>query len=126
MHRRNKVVEALATVAHEFKDPRVSTLAIQARLDAFTKVKDSISAMVATLAKEQEEEVQFKDFCVEEINTNEKETQEKEQKKGHLEVQIADLTETIDKMNKLIAELAAKIVDLQTQLKRAGEDREKE
>merc|ERR1719281_1146009 len=123
-HRRNKVVEALSTVASKFSDPRISTLAIAARLDAFTKVKASIQAMVDQLAKEQEEEVQFKDYCVDEINTNEKETQAKEQKKGTLEVKIEDLAETIDKLANLIKELQAKIADLQLQLKRAGEDRQ--
>jgi hypothetical protein len=125
-HRRNKVVDALSRLATESKDPRISTLAIKARLDAFTKVKASISSMIEQLAKEQEEEVQHKDFCVDEINANEKETQAKEQKKGTLEVNIDDLTETIDKLGKLIMELNAKIADLQIQLKRAGEDREKE
>jgi hypothetical protein len=125
-HRRNKVVEALKRVETEFKDPRISTLAVAARLDAFTKVKKSIQDMIDQLAKEQEEEVQHKDFCVEEINANEKETQEKEQKKGTLEVNIDDLTETADKLANLIKELAAKIADLQIQLKRAGEDKEKE
>jgi chromosome segregation ATPase len=125
-HRRNQVVEALSKVASDFKDPRISTLAVAARLDAFTKVKASISDMIAQLAKEQEEEVQHKDFCVDEINANEKETQAKEQKKGTLEVHIEDLTETIDKLGKLIMELKAKIADLQLQLKRASEDKEAE
>lgn len=125
-HRRNKVVEALSKVATEFKDPRISSLAISARLDAFTKVKASITDMIAQLSKEQDEEVKFKDFCVDEINANEKETQVKEQKKGTLEVQIEDLTETIDKLGKLIMELKAKIADLQIQLKRASEDKEAE
>jgi len=116
----------LSKVAVQFKDPRISALAIHARLDAFTKVKGDISAMIEQLAKEQEEEVQHKDFCVEEINNNERETQQKEQKKGTLEVNIQDLTETIDKLSNLIKELQAKIADLQIQLKRAGEDREKE
>merc|ERR1719262_1160558 len=107
-------------------DPRISTLAVQARLDAFTKVKASINSMIEALAKEQEEEVQFKDFCVEEINTNEKETQSKEQKKGALEVKIEDLAEYIDKMMKLITELKAEIANLEIQLKRAGEDKEAE
>merc|ERR1719235_593231 len=52
-HRRNKVVEALSKVATQFKDPRISTLAVAARLDAFTKVKASINDMIAQLAKEQ-------------------------------------------------------------------------
>merc|ERR1719375_2539539 len=125
-HRRNKVVEALSKVATQFKDPRISALAVAARLDAFTKVKGSISDMIAQLAKEQEEEVQFKDFCVEEINTNEKKTQSKEQKKGALEVKIEDLAEYIDKMMKLITELKAEIANLEIQLKRAGEDKEAE
>merc|ERR1719160_538452 len=126
IHRRNKVVAALNRVATQFNDPRISSLAIAARLDAFTKVKASINSMIEALAKEQEEEVQFKDFCIDEINTNEKETQAKDQKKGTLIIKIDDLVETIDKLGKLIKELAAKIADLQTQLKRAGEDREKE
>merc|ERR1719161_2498978 len=125
-HRRNKVVEALSKVASDFKDPRISSLAIAARLDAFTKVKGSINDMIAQLAKEQEEEVQHKDFCVDEINANEKETQLKEQKKGTLESEILNLGEQIDKLGKLIMELQAKIADLQIQLKRASEDREKE
>merc|ERR1719235_2033346 len=124
--RRSNVVKELKKISKKFNDPRISTLAIHARLDAFTKVKASIDEMIAQLSKEQEEEVKFKDFCVEEINTNEKETQEKEQKKGALEVKIEDLTEYIDKMNTLIKELDAKIADLQIQLKRAGEDKEKE
>jgi len=126
IHRRNKVVAALNRVATQFNDPRISSLAIAARLDAFTKVKASINSMIEALAKEQEEEVQFKDFCIDEINTNEKETQAKDQKKGTLIIKIDDLVETIDKLGKLIKELAAKIADLQIQLKRAGEDREKE
>merc|ERR1719316_2265202 len=124
--RRSNVVKELKKISKKFNDPRISTLAIHARLDAFTKVKASIDEMIAQLSKEQEEEVKFKDFCVDEINANEKETQEKEQKKGALEVKIEDLTETIDKLGKLIMELKAKIADLEIQLKRASEDKEAE
>jgi DNA repair exonuclease SbcCD ATPase subunit len=124
--RRSKVVSALSKVATQFNDPRISSLAIHARLDAFTKVKASIGSMIESLAKEQEEEVAHKDFCIDEINANEKETQAKDQKKNTLQIKVEDLTETIDKLGKLIEELKAKIADLQLQLKRAGEDREKE
>merc|ERR1719235_3139456 len=83
--RRNTVAGALAKIARDSHDPRISTLALHARLDAFTKVKQSITEMIDTLAKEQEAEVQHKDFCVDEINSNEKDTQAKEQEKGTLE-----------------------------------------
>jgi len=124
--RRSNVVKELKKISKKFNDPRISTLAIHARLDAFTKVKASIDEMIAQLSKEQEEEVKFKDFCVDEINANEKETQEKEQKKGALEVKIEDLTEYIDKMTKLIASLKAEIANLEIELKRASEDKEAE
>jgi len=123
--RRNTVAGALAKIARDSHDPRISTLALHARLDAFTKVKQSITEMIDTLAKEQEAEVQHKDFCVDEINTNEKATQEKEQEKGTLEATILNLAEQIAKLKSTIVELKATIADLEIQLKRAGEDREK-
>merc|ERR1719326_1120325 len=123
--RRNTVAGALAKIAQTSKDPRISALAIHARLDAFTKVKKAISDMIATLAKEQEDEVQHKDFCVDEINTNEKDTQIKEQEKGTLEATIVNLEEQIAKLKSTIVELKATIAALEIQLKRAGEDREK-
>merc|ERR1719235_2720036 len=124
-NRRNGVAAALAKIAQTSRDPRISALAIHARLDAFTKVKQSISDMITTLAKEQEDEVQHKDFCVDEINTNEKETQIKEQEKSTLESTIMNLEEQIAKLKRTIVELKATIADLEIQLKRAGEDREK-
>jgi len=124
-NRRNSVAAALGKIAKDARDPRISALAIHARLDAFTKVKKAISDMIETLAKEQEDEVQHKDFCVDEINTNEKETQIKEQEKSTLESTIMNLGEQIAKLKSTIVELKATIADLQIQLKRAGEDRNK-
>jgi len=124
--RRNKISTHLAQLAQKFKDPRISTLAVRARLDAFTKVKKSIQDMVDKLVQEKEDEVKHKDFCVEEINSNEKETQLKEQEKGRLEDTISALQAKIDALTKEIAELTAQVGDLQISLKRAGEDRNKE
>jgi len=123
--RRNSVAAALTKIAKETRDPRISALAMGARLDAFTKVKQSISEMITTLAKEQEDEVQHKDFCVDEINNNEKQTQVKEQQKNTLESTVVNLEEQIAKLKRTIVELKATIADLEIQLKRAGEDREK-
>merc|ERR1719487_3172509 len=100
-------------------------LAATARLDAFTKVKKSISDMVDTLVKEKEDEIEHKDFCVDEIQKNEGETQAKEQTKNTLDEKIADLATTIQSLIKLQASLKAEVVELQVELKRAGEDREK-
>merc|ERR1719379_839780 len=124
--RRAQVSAYLAKVGRKFNSPRISALAVAARLDAFTKVKKSIQDMVDKLIQEKEDEIKHKDFCVEEINTNEKDPQTKEQEKGRLEDTIGALTEKIAALTKEIAELNAEVADLQVQLKRAGEDRTKE
>merc|ERR1719194_21557 len=113
-HKRNQVAKVLAEAAQKFQDPRLSTLAVQARLDAFTKVKKSISDMVDKLIKEKEDEIKHKDFCIEELNNNERDTE------------IEDLAMTIDTLAKEIEVLKADVAELQVQMKRAGEDREKQ
>jgi hypothetical protein len=49
--RRDVAVAALRQAAKKFQDPRLSTLAVRARLDAFSKVKASIQDMVEKLIK---------------------------------------------------------------------------
>jgi len=123
--RRAQVSKALAAVAHKFQDPRVSMLATQARLDAFTKVKKSIQDMVDKLTKESEDEIKHKDFCVEEINNNERDTEMKERDRDDLVAKIEDLASAIDALARAIETLKAEVAELQVQMKRAGEDREK-
>jgi len=121
-----KVSKMLSKIAKKFQDPRISALAIQSRLDAFVKVKKSIQDMVDKLVKEKEDEIAHKDFCVEELNTNGKETQDKNQEKSTLEANIADLTEKMASLTKEVAALKAEISSLQVEIKRAGEDKIKE
>merc|ERR1719240_1824004 len=124
--RRTDVSKVLAAAAQKFQDPRLSTLATQARLDAFTKVKKSISDMVDKLIKEKEDEIKHKDFCIEELNNNERDTEMKERDKADLIAKIDDLSMTIDTLSKEIETLKADVAELQVQMKRAGEDREKQ
>merc|ERR1719305_1185954 len=124
--RRHNVAKILETAAAKFKDPRLSTLAETARLDAFTKVKKSITDMVDKLVKEKEDEIKHKDFCIEELNNNERDTEMKERYKADLEAKIDDLAMTIDTLAKEIETLKADVAELQVQMKRAGEDREKQ
>jgi len=124
-HRRTVVSKALEAAAQKFQDPRLSTLAVQARLDAFTKVKKSIQDMVEKLIKEKEDEIKHKDFCIEELNNNERDTEMKERDRDDLVAKIDDLTSQIDSLAKAIEVLKAEVAELQVQMKRAGEDREK-
>jgi hypothetical protein len=124
--RRSKASKVLSTAAHKLSSPRLATLATQVRLDAFTRVKKAIDDMIAQLLVEKADEIKHKDFCVDEFNTNQLQTEKKEREKQDLTAKIEDLEMAIEQLTKAIETLKAEIAEMQVQLKRAGEDREKE
>merc|ERR1719515_673453 len=123
---RSQAAQLLTTVAQRVNSPRLSAIAVRCRLDAFTRVKKAIDDMIAQLLKEKEDEIKHKDFCVDDFNTNQLETERKDREKSDLEAKIEDLKMTIETLTKEIEELKAEIAEMQLQLKRAGEDREVE
>merc|ERR1740125_69503 len=124
--RRTQASKLLSAVASKLNSPRLATLAVRVKLDAFTRVKKAIDDMVAQLTKEKEDEIKHKDFCVAEFNSNELQTEKKERAKSDLSAKIDDLTMTIDALTKAIDQLKSEIAEMQVQMKRAGEDREKQ
>jgi chromosome segregation ATPase len=124
--RRSQAASVLAAVAKKVNNPRLSALAAKVRLDAFTKVKKAIDDMVAQLLKEKEDEIKHKDFCVEEFNTNQLQTERKDREKEDLIAKIEDLELTIKTLTSEIDTLKSEVAEMQVQMKRAGEDREKE
>merc|ERR1719168_258982 len=124
--RRNRASELLSAAAHKLESPRLATLAVKVRLDAFERVKKSIDDMVSALLKEKADEIKHKDFCVDEFNKNQLETEKKERQKADQIAKIEDLEMQIDALTKAIDNLKSEIAEMQVQMKRAGEDREKE
>merc|ERR1719464_388825 len=124
--RREQAAKLLSEVAKRLNSPRLSTLAYRVRLDAFTRVKKAIDDMIAQLTKEKEDEIKHKDFCVDEFNKNELQTEKKEREKKDLIAKIEDLEMTIKSLAEAIEKLKGEIAEMQVQMKRAGEDREKE
>jgi len=114
------------TVLMNAHSPRLSAMASRVRLDAFTKVKKAIDDMITQLGKEKEDEIKHKDFCTDELNQNQLQTEKKEREKSDLEAKIEDLELTIKTLTEQIDQLKAEIAEMQVQMKRAGEDREKE
>merc|ERR1719174_629678 len=90
-NRRENVYRQLMETAKKYSDPRLSTLAQRAKLDAFAKVKKSIQDMVDNLVKEKEDEIKHKDFCIEELNSNEADIEMKERDKADKKAKIEDL-----------------------------------
>merc|ERR1719324_2264250 len=124
----NRQVEAsklLAGIAKKNDNPRLMQLAMSVKLNAFTKVKKAIDDMIAQLLKEKQDEIKLKDFCRESFYQNEMNTERKTREKEDLKKLISDLEMTIDGLTKAIETLKAEIAEMQAQMKRAGEDREK-
>merc|ERR1719409_2019475 len=121
---RAQASKLLNAVAHKLNSPRLATLSLKVRLDAFTRVKKAIDDMIAQLLQEKQDEIKHRDFCIEEFNTNQLQTEKKEREKTDPEAKIEDLTLTIKTLTEEIETLKAEIAELQ--LQRAGEDREKE
>merc|ERR1712050_179408 len=123
---RAQASKLLKAIADKHNNPNLATLAYKVRLDAFTRVKKAIDDMIAQLLKEKEDEIKHKDFCVDEFNTNQLQTEKKEREKQDLIAKIEDLELTIKTLTEEIESLKAEIAEMQVQLKRAGENREKE
>merc|ERR1712032_1500974 len=120
--KREQASNLLSRAAKRLNSPRLSALAYRVRLDAFTRVKKAIDDMIAQLLKEKADEIKHKDFCVDEFNTNQLQTEKKEREKQDLIAKIADLEATIKQLTDAIEALKAEIAEMQVQLKRAGED----
>jgi len=123
--RRQQASKLLSAVAHKLHNPKLANLAIRVKLDAFTKVKKAIDDMIAMLLQEKADEIKQKDFCTDELNTNQLQTEKKTREKLDLEAHIEHLEAVIKKLTEEILTLEAEVADLQLELKRAGEDREK-
>jgi hypothetical protein len=82
--------------------------------------------MVEELTKQNAEEIQHRDWCIENLNTNTRDTEKAYDKKASLEAKIADLTKTIKQLTEDIAASTKAIAEMQQQMKTASEVREAE
>merc|ERR1711933_680704 len=105
--RRTNASDVLASVAKKMHNPRLANLAVRVRLDAFERVKKAINDMITQLAKEKDDEIKHKDFCVDELNTNQLQTERKEREKKDILATIAELEQTIKELTEAIETLKA-------------------
>lgn len=105
---------------------QLAALASSVQLDAFEKVKAAIDKMVAELKTQQQEEVQHRDWCNDELAKNQRSTEEQTDKKANLETDIADGTKTVGQLTKEIEASKAAIAEMEKEMKKASEIREGE
>jgi len=122
-----KLLKASALKAMDMRLLRLATEVSKAGDNpAFDKVKEEVDEMIDKLKKEQRDEVKKRDYCIDSLNTNERDRGNKERDRDDLSALIDDLKLTIKTLDKEIEVLKAEIAELQIQLKRASENRAKE
>jgi len=124
-HDRTRAVQLLRQAAHKTNDPKLAVLATAVQLDSFTRVKKAIDDMVAMLKVEQADEVKKNDFCNDELHENDMTTQKTEDRKSDLEAKEADLESALKTLEDDLASAHSQISELQVNLQRANEDRQK-
>jgi hypothetical protein len=124
--RRAAGARILKEIAAKVRDPRLSALAVRVRSpqDAIDEVKDSIQDMIDKLVLEKEEEIKKKDYCVDNIATNERDTDDHSNQRDDHKYNIGELNAEIDTLTREIADLHAEIAATRVATKRASEDRE--
>jgi hypothetical protein len=106
--------------------PELSMLATSVELDAFTKVKESIDKMIATLKAQTADEVKKNDWCKSELQENEMTTAKTKDLAADLSAKEGELESTIKTLAEEIEAAKAAIASSQVALQRAGEDRKAE
>jgi len=124
--RQNAAAKLLRQVALRVDSPRLAAIAMKVKLDAFVRVKKAIDDMISQLMAEKQDEIKHKDFCVDEFNTNQVQTERKEAEKLDLLALIENLQLQIKTLTGEIDTLKSEIAELNLNMKRGGEDREKE
>merc|ERR1719265_1518211 len=123
---RDRAGAALAQVAGRNPSPQLVLIMTSVHLDAFTKVIAEIDKMTAELKKQQQDEVEQRDWCIKELNKNNLTQEAMYDQQASLMQKIADLESSIEQMKKDIEAKTKEIADMQTEMKRSSEDREAE
>lgn len=123
--RREKVSSTLMSAGKRLDD-RLVTIALQAKLDNFERVKESIDDMVTALKKEMDDEVKHKDFCVQQFQQNKLATEEKTRATKTIAAEAGDLQIKMNQSATVITTLQGEIAELRKQLNIAAKNRESE
>jgi len=94
--------------------------------ETFGQIRESVQDMIDKLVTEKEDAVKHKDFCIDNINMNERDTDSNNNRRKDHEASIEELRAYIAELKAGIEQLQAEIFESKTIIKRASEDRERQ
>merc|ERR1719335_1905373 len=119
-------MDVLRKAGKELHSPKLATLAMSLKLDAFSKVKENIDEMVVKLKEESADEVADRDQCTKDLNMNSRQAAAKADAKGDLDAKIASLESEIADLTADIKALNEETTAAQVSMMKANEMREAE
>eukprot|EP00930_Biecheleria_cincta_P013348 TRINITY_DN11947_c0_g1_i1.p1 TRINITY_DN11947_c0_g1~~TRINITY_DN11947_c0_g1_i1.p1 ORF type:complete len:669 (-),score=210.69 TRINITY_DN11947_c0_g1_i1:42-2006(-) len=125
-HARRKHAWEILSSAGQKLDQRLVTLAVEAKLDDFGRVKEKIDIMVFALKKEQADEVEKKDYCSAEFQKNGLAIEAKTRAGESLGAESEVLTSKLGDAAEEVQALQDEIKEMKKQQKVAAQNREKE
>jgi len=120
---RAQASKILSKVAARYHNPKIASLAVTVRLDAFTKVKKAIDDMMAQLKKEKEDEIKHKDWCNENFHQNQNSREHTQRNINEHTAAIDGLEAEIKVLDGELQVLKDEVSTLNTEQQRASETR---
>jgi len=106
--------------------PLLSSLAIKMQADVFDQVKKAIDDLVVELKKEGKDEIKHRDFCIKELNQNQRQTDAAYHQQKRLQTRQEEIDMLLKNGADEIAASNAQITEMQVQLKKPTANRQEE
>jgi len=126
MQAKVKAVSYLKKMAKQLNSRVLSSLAVRASEDPFTKVKKMIKDLIVRLMEEANEEAEHKGWCDTELSTNEQTRKEKTEAVETLHAEIDQLESSLAKLTEDITDLTKAVADLDAAMAKATKLRQEE
>merc|ERR1719217_1689612 len=120
---KTRAMQRILMTSKKHRSWLLASLAVQVKLDAFTKVKAAMDKMLVELAAQQKAEYAKWETCKKDIDTTEDEIWNGKVEKRDLASKHKDLENTLKMLNKDIDDLKAEVAEAEVNLKKAGEQR---
>jgi chromosome segregation ATPase len=123
---KTSAMKKILAAAKKSKNWALASLAVQVRLDAFTKVKKAMDVMLADLKAEQKAEYEKHTECEKDLDKTEDEIKEATNTKEDLDMKHEELKTAIKTLTDEITALNKEVSEMEVQLKEAGIQRKAE
>lgn len=120
---KNAAMQRILATAKRSKNWALASLAVQVKLDAFTKVKAAMDKMLAELQTQQKAEYEKGEACKQELDATEDKITVGTNTKEDLDQKHTGLTNELEELSADEATLKKEVADMEVALKQAGEQR---